>query len=511
MRVLLFAFCVLFFFNSGEMYSQLDVMDFRDIENNVSQEECTIGVAIGGATADGRPLLWKTRDYASEPDNEVIYNALFPNKFISVSTAGSTSSSRMGVNEHGFAIVNSLSIDLPLGSSGPNNGALMRDVLGKCRTVVDFQNYLDSTNITGRSTRGNFGVIDSTGAAVIFEADDTHYWKFDAADSPNGYLIRTNFTINGGGSIGIERYNRSSDLISSFYYGDSLNYRSIIRYQMRDFSDSNSNLVTIPFSDYWEPGIPFGYIGCNKSICHTSSVSSAVIHGVLPTELAGLSTMWTILGQPATSIAIPYWPVGNTPVEADGILTSSLCDKANEIRASIFDYLPDDNYIDTYKLQDSLGGGLWSCTYPIEDGVFADTELYMDSLRMSTTLPVISMINKESVIAENVLTQLQYCFSSQPFDIDEIEITDLIQVYPNPFNNGINIKYFINQKSYIRIDILSFTGQIVETIINEIQFGGNYLVRFKFDEYGLSDGIYFVSMNINSDLNRFKIVKIANH
>jgi len=269
------------------------------------QEECTIGVAIGYSTEDGRPLLWNPRDYASAPDNEVIYVTSYPYKFISVSTAGNTTYTRMGLNEHGFAIVNALSVDLPLGTSGPNNGVLMRDVLGKCRTVAEFQNYLDSANITGRQTRGNIGVIDSTGAAVMFEIGDTVYWKFDAANSPNGYIIKTNFTINGGGSSGIERFNRSTQLINNFYDGDSLNYRNIIRYQMRDFSDANSNPVPVPFPGHWVPGSPYGYVNCEKSICRHSSISAAVIHGVLPAEPAGFSTMWTILGQPATSVAIP--------------------------------------------------------------------------------------------------------------------------------------------------------------------------------------------------------------
>ena len=37
-----------------------------------SAEECTVGVACGKATPDGRPLLWKTRD-TNAKNNEVVY------------------------------------------------------------------------------------------------------------------------------------------------------------------------------------------------------------------------------------------------------------------------------------------------------------------------------------------------------------------------------------------------------------------------------------------------------
>ena len=109
------------------------------ISNSQTEEGCTIGVASGKATSDGRPLLWKTRDNSGAPNNEVYYNTSFTYKFVSVITAGSTSSAWMGVNEKGFAIVNALSSDLPVSTTGPGNGTLMRDALGICATVAEFQ------------------------------------------------------------------------------------------------------------------------------------------------------------------------------------------------------------------------------------------------------------------------------------------------------------------------------------------------------------------------------------
>jgi hypothetical protein len=128
---------------------------------------CTIGVAAGKATNDGRPLVWKTRD-SQGLNNEVVYNTSWTYKFIALIDAGQTSYSWVGVNEKGFAILNSAIGDLP-GGSGPGNGYVMTIALGTCATVAEFEHFLDSTNVTGRSTRANFGVLDSTGAAKIIE------------------------------------------------------------------------------------------------------------------------------------------------------------------------------------------------------------------------------------------------------------------------------------------------------------------------------------------------------
>lgn len=472
------------------------------------EEECTIGVANGTATSDNRPLLWKTRDYSSAPDNEVKYNTSNPIKFISVSNAGTSTYPWMGVNEHGFAILNSVASDLTAGSSGPGNGDVMKYALGNCRTVAEFQDYLDATNITGRSTKTNFAVIDTTGVAAIFETGGNDYWKFDAANSPNGYVVRTNFALNGGGDGGIERYDRSRALINNFYSGDSLNYKSILRHQMRDFSDFDSEPVSVPYPHIWIPGRPYGYIYCNVSICRPSSVSAAVFHGVLPTELAGYTTMWTILGQPASSIAVPYWPVGNTPVEADGPSTSPLCDKSLEIRGKLFDYYENTSYIDSYKLLDGSGGGLWTCTFPFEDEIFTDVNLFMDTIRTKSPLPAATLLSKESEIATSVLAKLQDCYYSQFVGIGENAHDNIIDVYPNPFGNEINISYNLTERSLVIIDVFSITGKKIETVFNGYQNAGDYSYRINSESSLYPNGLYLLNIRMDGRSKTYKMVKI---
>ncbi len=462
-------------------------------------EECTIGVAAGSATSDGRPMVWKTRDYSSAPNNEIKYNTSFKYKFISVSNAGSATYSWMGLNEHGFAIVNSLSSDLSKGSSGPSNGAFMRDVLGNCRTVAEFRHYLDSTNRSGRQTHANFGVIDSTGVAAIFETSGSQYWEYNAADASHGYVIRTNFSMTGGGSSGVERYNRSSDLIAGFYAGDSLNVKSILRYQMRDFSDFQSNPVDVPYKNRWSPSIPYGYINTSKSICRSSSVSTAVIHGVLPAEKAGLSTLWSILGQPASAVALPYWPVVNTPPEADGENTAPLCDISRQIRSALFDYNADGDFINTFKLKDGNGAGLWSCTFPFEDSVLVTTASFLDSLRTLDHLPVVSMRSLEDDLAKNALARLKHCRISLLSGVSKIK-TDSIKVYPNPLGKGpLNIDYFLATPAFVKITLYSVQGKQIMLPVDEKQTAGLHTIQIPSDKFQTA-GIYLLSIRKNDNV-----------
>jgi len=376
------------------------------VDRQAAQEECTIGAAIGSATADGRPMIWKTRDW-SEINNEIFWNQGEKYFFLSVGNAGSPST-LMGLNECGFAILNSVSRDLPGGGGALNNATMQSLALGTCGTIEEFEDLLKETNATGRSTQANFAVMDSTGRAAIFETASKEYWKYEAGDprvAPEGYVLRTNFAMNGGGTGGIERYRRTTALIHELHAEEGISHIDILRTQMRDFSDRASEPVDVPFSGS-ESGGPEGYWPTPVSICRSSSVSAAVFHGVRPGEPAISTTMWTLLGQPATTITVPYWAVGDVPPEANGPRTAPLCDEANRIRAILFGEDRFSRYIDTRLLRDGKGGGLWSVTFAAEDSIFAATNVLLDGWRRGTVSRS-EMLAKENVMAHYAWTVLK--------------------------------------------------------------------------------------------------------
>ena len=266
---------------------------------------------------------------------------------------------------------------------------------------------------------------------------------------------------------------------------------------MRDFSDNNSNPVSVPYAANWTSGTPYGYINSDKSICRSSSVSTAVIHGVLPTEFAGLTTMWTILGQPASSISLPYWPVGNPPIESNGVSTSELCDKAREIEALLFDYSANGYCIDSYKLRNSFGCGLWSCLFPLEDYLFSETQHYMDSLRLLNSLPIYSMLNKEANYASYTLSELQNCknFIS---DIEAIKSIELIKVFPNPAVDKLYID--CSKVQNVKMQIINVIGEFImqKKLINDIN---------EFNIISLPKGIYIIQITGDNIAMQSKLIK----
>ncbi len=473
----------------------------------LAQEECTIGVAAGKATSDGRPLVWKTRDNSSERDNELVYNTSYSIPFLEIINAGKTYA-WMGLNRSGFAIVNTVCSDLPVTGTGLSNGSLMRNALGVCSTIAEFETFLEQND--HGNTRGNFGLIDSGGGAAIFEISGSEYWKFDANDSTqaaNAFLIRTNFAINGNGTdgSGYERFKRSSDLIDVFSTGDSLNYKSILRYQMRDFSDYDSDPVAVPYPDKWYSYRPYGYIYTNVSINRWSSVSATVIQGVLTGESALLSTMWTMLGSPAASVAVPYWPVGATPEKADGSSSAPLCDISLNIRSELFDYTDSKYYIDSYKLLDGEGGGLWCDLFPVEDSVFVAGETWLNKWR-TNGVNISEMLTVEQTYAEYAYVTLQQAYTKLVTDIpdlkpDVLEGFRLYQNYPNPFNPVTTVRYRLPSKSKVDLTVYNVSGQKVTTLINGEQRAGIY--THKWNAGKLSSGIYFCRLKAQTADNEF--------
>jgi hypothetical protein len=65
----------------------------------------------------------------------------------------------------------------------------------------------------------------------------------------------------------------------------------------------------------------------------------------------------------------------------------------------------------------------------------------------------------------------------------------IIHCYPNPFNPTTTINYQIHKNSNILLQILNIKGQLIETIVNEIQDAGSHSVTW--DASNHSSSIYF--------------------
>jgi hypothetical protein len=288
----------------------------------LAQDQCTIGVAAGTATEDGRPLLWKNRD-AQQQDQVVLALQDGAIPYFALCDAGDPAAVWGGANQKGFAIVNAVARDLPTGEEGLDNAGLMKRALQQCVTVGDFAALLAATGENGRRTQANFAVVDAAGAAAMFEVAGKDAARYDAGDRP---IVRTNFALTTGGQVGCERHRRAEQLCAS-KPATPLTARFVLQQFVRDITPPACALPA-----------PRGRLDCRETIHRQSTVAAVVVRGVKAGEDAGWTTMWACLGQPLVTPAVPLLPAaGAVPRSVAGDPKSRLCDLALQIAARAYE------------------------------------------------------------------------------------------------------------------------------------------------------------------------------
>lgn len=257
---------------------------------------CTSLIALGNATDSGRPLLWKHRDtgaadnflYRVDPPGGIGYVALF--------NGGDTlaiDDAWMGMNDAGFAIMNTVAYNLPANSPQwtDREGAVMSLALARCRTVDDFAALLDSLP-RPMGVLTNFGCIDAEGGAAYFETDDSGYVRFDAADSPSGVLVRTNYAYSGaeGAGRGYVRHKNVEFLLADQISSGSLTPASCIEGVSRSFYCADLGYDALDTGD--------SRIAAAEYVPRPSSTASIVVEGVAPGQSPCDMMMWAVVGYP---------------------------------------------------------------------------------------------------------------------------------------------------------------------------------------------------------------------
>jgi hypothetical protein len=254
----------------------------------------------------------------------------------------------IGQNEMGFAIMNSASYNLNIGDTARLNGQegrIIKKALATCATVEDFEKLLDEMP---RPTRleANFGVIDANGGAVLYELNNKGYVKFDANDprvAPFGYIIRTNYSFTGSfgeESSGYIRYNTTNKLFYDAMSTNSFDAQFILQDVSRGLINSLTNVDL--YKDYSHiPENTETFVFFHDFVPRKSSASACVIQGVKKGENPNLSTLWSVVGFPLTSIAIPTWLEGGDEFPSvlkmdENLDDSPLCNAALTLKEKVF-------------------------------------------------------------------------------------------------------------------------------------------------------------------------------
>lgn len=351
---------------------------------------CTTAVISGKATNDGRPLLLKNRD-ADALQNKLVYFSDGKYRFIGLVNSSDKENKEVwcGFNEAGFGIMNSASYNLKKNDTtklSDREGIVMKLALETCASLEDFEKMLRELP-KPLGVEANFGVIDAKGGAAYYETDNFTFKKFDVNDpgvAPNGYLIRTNYSFAGEDNkgYGYIRYATASSLFENQIKNGKISFEFLINDVPRCLTHSftKTDLTkSLPESQQDK-----NYVFFRDYIPRYSTSAAIVVQGVKKDERASLTTMWTILGFPLSSIVIPVWLLddGTVPkiLQADETGNAPLCNLALKLKDKVFPLQNDarENYFNLAAVMNKENTGVRQKLIPIEQQILttAKTHLY---------------------------------------------------------------------------------------------------------------------------------------
>ena len=328
-------------------------------------EACTSVILSGKITEDGRPLMWKNRD-APYGQNMTVFIKGPKYEMLGIINPGVKNPKSVwgGVNSQGLCVMNTMSYNIDIkpvddDKTITGNGGIQYRLLGNCKDMEEVEAYLDSLyNIltpedlptpTGLST--NVGVIDAKGNGAYFECHSYGYKKYDVNDpevAPDGYLVRSNFSISTcpkEEGVGHIRYMEAERQVRHALADGRVNADFIIENMARSFCnpmlgvDLTSGCFNKPYTNGWYADEDF--------ITNYLSVSSMVFQGVKEGENPELTTMWTIIGYPAATVCVPVWVKGGEDgipamLGADADRKCKMSGYAQTLRKSVYTFDLDD-------------------------------------------------------------------------------------------------------------------------------------------------------------------------
>lgn len=349
-------------------------------------DACTSAVISGKITPDGRPLLWKNRD------TDFLLNSVqyFPGeRYASVAIVNSEDRNPtevwIGTNVAGFSLMNTQSYNLVEVKEGEErgvaNGRVMRRALEVCATVDDFRHFLD-TIAKPSGIEANFGVIDAKGGAAFFEVDYDRYVMFDAnnpKDAPCGYIARTNFSFSGevNKGAGYVRYQQEDKILLPASAMNVITPAWIFSELARSFANPVLG-IDLKNGTFNRPSTT-GWFVDQDFIARRITASAVVVQGVKVGENPELTTMWTALGYPPVSVAVPVWVKGaekklpSLLVTDPTLQAAPLGKKAFDLSKKVFAYeqgMGTDRYLNWELLYNADRTGYMQRLAPVEKETF---------------------------------------------------------------------------------------------------------------------------------------------
>lgn len=353
---------------------------------------CTTFLISGKNTADGKSILFKNRD-TEEMQNSLAFFNDGKYKYIGL-VNGDMKWDKMvwgGYNETGFAIMNSAAYNNNVGDSTKfkgQEGVVMKLALQTCQSLEDFEQLL-KTLPKPMGVDANFGVIDAYGGAAFYETGNYKYFKFDANDiknTSNGILVRTNHSLTADltKGFGFCRYNTALDALNIAAEEKKLSpqylFNNISRNLYHSLTKTDLTLALPEQKDKPEFKFFIDYIP------RVATSSAIMIVGAKDQKHVQDAMMWTILGFPLVSVAIPTWVSAGDQLPKvvcmDTSFKSPICTAALKCKEECFPikYDKGSNYINLSAVINKQNNGYLQLLQPIENEIFEKTNSLMAEL-----------------------------------------------------------------------------------------------------------------------------------
>jgi len=302
-----------------------------------------------------------------------------------------------GTNDAGFCIMNTASYNIKSDSipysQMDKEGEIMFEALGVCKTVDEFESFIVNHS-KPLGVEANFGVIDAFGGAAYFEVNNFEYVRYDVNE---GYRVVTNFSESGRKEDcqGWERYLTASDILSK-EIGSSVSPKDIFNKISRSYKH---HLLGI---DYDKDEPESGICVDQDFIPRRKTASCVVFEGVKEGENPLHTIMWTMLGYPSCSIAIPLF-VGKGNCLPDYVQSCEndkncrICNFSLDLKKNIFPFETGngEKYLNVRiakqmkkkcsSVEDYINNSFYGIHSKWCSGLIDDDEFYSSYLRLSPT------------------------------------------------------------------------------------------------------------------------------
>ena len=274
---------------------------FTQFQQPEEESGCTSWVAAGTGSRTGETLLHKNRDFAFKPQVAIQINREGKYKYMALISEGQTTLLPAGINEHGLAVIqNDVGMNLMnYNVFGIEGTEMCRYIIENCRNVDEAIAYVANAN--------NFG------GSIIFLADkdkgaiiELTGWQQHVEIIENEAQFRSNHFLN---------------LTDKTYASPAHSTTSSRRYEAAKefFEEKSYNLSVLDCHElsrhhyYSEDGVLSAHDSADGSICNHRTLFGVTFQ--IDKDYPGeLSTMWTAIGFPCSSIYVPLH-VGATEIQ----------------------------------------------------------------------------------------------------------------------------------------------------------------------------------------------------